>query len=165
MECKRVYDPVGTFYVDNNGNVHVKAVLLLPLEFSDGRYKKIIVNKSHPINVSSDEHCGILIVIECVGKPYSLREEAVSDYVELEFTVKEEELPKFPKGRFLRLIVLHNNEYLANPDYDTDLVPCVKTYMKQVGYDPESSFDNRPDIPCVVPYGPKTSGESILPDS
>lgn len=165
MECKRVYDPVGSFVVDYNGNAHVKAILLLPLELRDGRYHKIVVNKSNPINISDNDngYYGFLIVIECVGKQDSLRDKAVSDFLELDFTVKNEEIPDFPKGRFIRLIILHDNEYMANPDNDTKLVPCAKTYMKKVGYDPDSNFDNQPDIPCLTPYGPKKSGDSILP--
>nr|WP_299344198.1 hypothetical protein [Allomuricauda sp.] len=164
MECKRVYDPVGSFIVDSKGNVHVNAILLLPLDLSNGRYQKLVVNKSKPINISDEYgHYGFLFIIECLGKPDSLKEEAVSDFLELDFTVKKEEIPNFPNGRFIRLIVIHNNEYMADPDNDHELVPCAKAYMKKVGFDPESSFDKHPDLPCVIPYGPQKSGESILP--
>ena len=163
MECKKVYDPVGSFVVDGNGNVHVKAMLLLPLDVKNGRYQKLVVKKSNPINISADGYYGFLIVIECEGKPDSLRDETVSDFLSLDFTVKSEEIPDFPKGRFIRLVILHDNEFMANPDNDSNLVPCATSYMKEVGYDPEANFDNQPDIPCLTPYGPKTSGDSILP--
>ncbi|MEO0571711.1 MAG: hypothetical protein AAF039_08400 [Bacteroidota bacterium] len=163
MDCKRVYDPVGYFSTDGNGNAFVKAMVLLPHLEINGRYQKLTVNKSEAFNISNQGYYGFLIVIECVGQPGSLKEEAISDFLELEFTIKNEEIPDFPNGKLLRLIVVHSNEFMADPENDYELIPCAKKYMEKVGFDLESKFDEQPDLPCIVPYGPKKLGESILP--
>ncbi len=164
MECKEIYDPVGSFKIDSNGHVHVKAMILLPLELKDGNYQNLVVNKTNPINISNYGYNGFLIVIECVGKPNSLKKEAASDLLVLDFTIKKDEGLDFTNGKKIRLLVLHNNDYVVDP-VDPGLVPCMKTYMRMAEYDPESNFDNHPNLPCVVPYGPLKSGESILPGS
>lgn len=165
MECKRIYDPIGSFYTDNNGNTHVQAMVLLPLELRDGNYHRLVVNKTNPINISDYGYNGFLIVIECVGKPDSLKNEAASDLVALDFTIKKEEGLDFTKGKKIKLFVLHNNEFLAKPEDYPELVPCMKTLMRMDGYDPESNFDDHPSLPCVIPFGPLKTGESILPGS
>ena len=158
--CKKVYDPIGSFSLDASGNAHFRGVILMPLSENSGAFNTYEVSISEPIIVSNDGYNGVLLILNVRETDDSLKEQPADHYVDFGFTVKSEAID-FGLGQKFRIMVLHQNQVVANPDHPQHPKQCFKVFLKQVGYDPSRSFDVDAPVICHI-HGPGKTGESVF---